>query len=525
MTLKWLYINPRYCWHSNIEVLEDSNGVKIIGDFILQDEKWRGALGKQGMYGEPAVCDPQYNCGTIRMEISWCHNPSISTTYHPSSLPALEQLKLNSAETNLRLGNLNNVIMMLRRFPLKFNVREVRLTNIDFFLKDLFSGKLGEAERSDVDATMMKSVFIPDITITTQLHPRKKDKGGIPLYDMLERFFLRGVAKKVMTNYMVYYKGLGSIFGGLFSQMYGGKSNAQTGHLRSTFNSLANVGWFNEFGMSKKNLQRKYVTADDPDIDKAVLFEGYLEKSSNSKASTFRNFKLYLFKLRGSTMFYQRVNPKTGLPMMEVKKLVLAEHQKIEYRNKNGDDEIFVLEIDNDRYFRLPRIKEKKLPKPMKGKIPTLRAWYNQILRHRHRDHLHSDYVLVKLHSAKDLPTLSNAFNTLMKLTHRISPRCKIRVINTSGDDVVPVRSSSEKHSRSPLWDEEFALGPVDISAQVLVIELESDGEYVGEVTFPLMQFRKSEDQEFNVPLHSTKGSHDVSGYLNFKARIVTSIL
>ena len=68
MTLKWLYINPRYCWHSNIEVIEDSRGVTISGDFILQDDKWRGALGKQGMHGESAVCDPKYNCGTWL----WC---------------------------------------------------------------------------------------------------------------------------------------------------------------------------------------------------------------------------------------------------------------------------------------------------------------------------------------------------------------------------------------------------------------------------------------------------------------------
>ena len=209
MTLKWLYINPRYCWHSDIEVLEDSKGVKISGDFILQDDKWRGALGKAGMYGEPAVCDPQYNCGTINMEISWVYNPSISTAYLPSSQAALEQLKMNSAETNLRLGNIDNVIAMLRRFPLKFNVREVVLKNIDFYLKDLFSGKLGEAERSDADATMMKSVFIPKITVNTELHPKKKDMGGIPLYDMLERFFMRGVATRVMTNYMVYVLDVG----------------------------------------------------------------------------------------------------------------------------------------------------------------------------------------------------------------------------------------------------------------------------------------------------------------------------
>jgi len=290
-----------------------------------------------------------------------------------------------------------------------------------------------------------------------------------------------------------YYKGLGSIFGGLFSQVYRTKSSVQTGRLKSTFTSLSNSGWFDEFMMSKKNIQRKYVTADDPDIEKAVLYEG------------------------------QRVNPKTGLPSMELKKIVLAHHQKIEFRK----DEIFLLEDDNDRFFRLPQIKESDLPIPMKGKIPSLEDWYKAIMRHRHRDHLHGDCVLVKLHSAKGLPTVSSKFETLLKISNRINPRCKIRVIDTSGDDAVPSRMSSEKHSRNPVWNEEFALGPVDISAQVLVIEIHSNDDYVGEVTFPLMQFRKSEDQEFNIPLQDVdnKCSVNVSGYLRFKARIITSLL
>ena len=224
--------------------------------------------------------------GTINMEISWVHNSQLSTTYLPSSQAALEQLKMNSAETNLRLGNLDNVIAMLRRFPLKFNVREVRLSNIDFYLKDLFSGKQGEAERSDVDATMMNAVFIKNITVSTELHPTKKDNGGIPLYDMLERFFLRGVSSKVMTNYMVYYKGLGSIFGGLFSQVYRTKSSVQTGSLKSTFVSLGNAGWLSEFNMSKKYLQRKYVTADDPDIEKAVLYVVFEHRQTKKHTRT-----------------------------------------------------------------------------------------------------------------------------------------------------------------------------------------------------------------------------------------------
>ena len=168
-------------------------------------------------------------------------------------------------------------------------------------------------------------------------------------------------------------------------------------------------------------------------------------------------------------MFYQRVNPKTGLPSMELKKLVLADHQRIELRKK--DEEIFLLEVDNDRFFRVPRIKESELPNAMKGKIPSLEDWYKAIMRHRHRDHLHGDSVLVKLHSAKGLPTVASAIEIF---SYKIKPRCTLRVIDTSGNDVTKKRVSSEKRSRNPVWNEEFALGPVDISAQVLVIEVRS---------------------------------------------------
>eukprot|EP00939_MAST-03C_sp_MAST-3C-sp1_P004672 g4672.t1 len=516
-TLKWLYINPRYNWHESIDVKVGREGVSISGDFILQDSKWNGALGKRGMYGQSAVCDPERNRGTINMEIAWVHNPDKRKTYLPPDLSAMDQLKMNSAETSLRLGNLDNVIAMVRRFPLKFNVRYVRLTDVNFFLKDLFSGKSGAAE----DGEEMKSIYIPEIVVDKELHPSTKDGGGIPLYDMLERFFLKGVSHRVLGNYMVYYRGLASIFGGVFNSIFKGKSTSRTSEIKGKFTALRKYNFFGELGLSKSEKKEKYVTADDPDIDKPKLFEGYLEKCSRSKRYQFRNWKLYLFMLRGSTLFYQRVDYKTGNPSQEIKKLVLSRHQMVAFKAKEG--EIFIVEENNDRYLRFPRIRG-EVPKIMQSKMPTIEEWYRIVQRHRHRDFPDADSILVRLDRATDLPSLANSFMSSLSLTEGIDPYCVIRIIDPDNDgkDALPSRVSATKSSRNPSWKEEFAMGPVDIQRHFLVIEVKSGEDYVGEVMYPLIQLRKSEEQAFITPLMDPDGRSyvKVQGLVHFKARI-----
>ena len=47
-----------------------------------------------------------------------------------------------------KLGNQSNVERMLRDFPLLFDVRDVELTSLNMYLKDLFTGYRGAKERS-----------------------------------------------------------------------------------------------------------------------------------------------------------------------------------------------------------------------------------------------------------------------------------------------------------------------------------------------------------------------------------------
>ena len=62
---------------------------------------------------------------------------------------ALEQLQQNSEETNLRLGDFDAVLAMLRDFPLLFDVRRCVMSDIEVFLRDLFMGHAGEGERGE----------------------------------------------------------------------------------------------------------------------------------------------------------------------------------------------------------------------------------------------------------------------------------------------------------------------------------------------------------------------------------------
>ena len=61
---------------------------------------------------------------------------------------ALEQLRVNSEETARKMGHQRHVANMLRDFPLLFDVRDVELTGLNMYVKDLFMGYKGAKERT-----------------------------------------------------------------------------------------------------------------------------------------------------------------------------------------------------------------------------------------------------------------------------------------------------------------------------------------------------------------------------------------
>ena len=75
-------------------------------------------------------------------EVAWVTPHTLDST---ATLPSLEQLQQNSDETNLRLGCVPHALTMLRTFPLLFEARRFVVSDVQFFLKDLFMGARGEA--------------------------------------------------------------------------------------------------------------------------------------------------------------------------------------------------------------------------------------------------------------------------------------------------------------------------------------------------------------------------------------------
>uniref|UniRef100_A0A7S3NI83 C2 domain-containing protein n=1 Tax=Aureoumbra lagunensis TaxID=44058 RepID=A0A7S3NI83_9STRA len=79
----------------------------------------------------------------LKLKLSWTLQPSGKTykdILRESNLKALEQLQQNSAETNLKLGNLSILTHMLSDFPVLFDIHAFELNRVNFYLKALFAG-------------------------------------------------------------------------------------------------------------------------------------------------------------------------------------------------------------------------------------------------------------------------------------------------------------------------------------------------------------------------------------------------
>ena len=133
MTMKWLAVDPRHCKHNceeSFTVTKDADGYPIVrGWFRLMDSN-----------GDTEDENGNMTCGEIEMELNWRFSKVMHETEVLHELTALEQLKMNSAETQLRLGSIPRVIHRLESFPLRFRVHRCTLRDISVNLKDMFMG-------------------------------------------------------------------------------------------------------------------------------------------------------------------------------------------------------------------------------------------------------------------------------------------------------------------------------------------------------------------------------------------------
>lgn len=146
ITTKFLLMKPLHCWHDKDCVVNADGSLE--GWFPLSNAHWDSP--------EEEVC------GSIKLRLRWTNKDGFDQQYKPPVLSALDQLKQNSDETNLKLGNTKLVELMLRNFPLSVGLRRLTIRNIEFFLRDLFMGVEGAAEATGA----MRAIPLPFLECT-----------------------------------------------------------------------------------------------------------------------------------------------------------------------------------------------------------------------------------------------------------------------------------------------------------------------------------------------------------------------
>ena len=140
------------------------------GWFPLKSKKWLDKGGKK---------DSQ-DLGEIELEMRWFYEEGWDEGWNEPRQTALQQLTENSNETKLRLGNIDKVKTMLNNVPIIFRFHRVAIRNTRFYLKDLFRGGKGEAEKrmaKQLDATGARYLEVKHIDWKTLFRPRKGDPG------------------------------------------------------------------------------------------------------------------------------------------------------------------------------------------------------------------------------------------------------------------------------------------------------------------------------------------------------------
>ena len=84
-------------------------------------------------------------------------------------LKALDQLRANSDETRLRIGDVEAARVMLTAFPLRFEMAFFCITNTRFYVKDVVLGSEGEMTRLQANAdpfqTELKCSFFSKVRV------------------------------------------------------------------------------------------------------------------------------------------------------------------------------------------------------------------------------------------------------------------------------------------------------------------------------------------------------------------------
>lgn len=272
-TAKMLILDPTniYCDPRSLQIsrgppvaAEGPRSYDLEADVRLRDRRFGGCVGP---------FDPRE--ATLAVRVSYCRDPEGVTSEQLAAMrpsTALEQLRQNSEETGRKLGNQGHVERMLRDFPLLFDVRDVELTSLNMYLKDLFTGYRGARERSqqkvasklekkgwtppklsenpvkpltatltednaDLRGRFKDTVFVDKVDLRNKLRDATAPE-GIDLY-VLARSFVGSTIQPLFSEADVLQSGFGHILSGVFSGgMFGESRKTEVLHAAALQRSL-----------------------------------------------------------------------------------------------------------------------------------------------------------------------------------------------------------------------------------------------------------------------------------------------
>ncbi len=456
-TLKYLYTNPRYLEHSSMEVEQDGT---IRGWFPLRDDRLDEAP-----------------CGEVELWFQWVYTQK-NRKWRPDPLTALQQLQENSNETKLRLGNPGNVVRMLRRFPLLFEVQRVTIRNIRFFLKDLFLGREGEAERTEAEGGDSSGdfIFLPRIEVL-DFADKQQSGRGTNLWKVCEKL-VWGIIPEINSRTLgSATRQITSALAGGFTSLFARYRLNKAEHMYRTWQNLK-AKMRRAFGLVKKH---KQVTCYNEDYWKPITQSGVKSAPEMAGPLEIRNgnsWKLNWAEVRGNTLFYWEVNKQNDKVGIHQKlDISTTTELTMERKESNFSDEI-VLQVDKHRtQLRVPITQ---------GSLFTARNWY---------------LCLSKLRCRQLPPTL---LVHLIRATHTppadkngLSDPYAVVTLRDARGQVCSeqIQSTIKKKTLDPVWNQVIRIWPIPSNACWLRIELwdydvVSQDDYVGHVQLHLDQIR-----------------------------------
>jgi len=421
-TLKWFYLNPKYNHHDSIEVLDDHT---IRGWFPLLDNNMDVG-----------------NNGAIELWFRWDYDEAYdhvrlgTEPKKEKTLTALQQLTENSDETQLRLGNLNNVKEMLRTFPILLNVRRIVLRDVHFYLKDLFKGEAKDLESRD-------SVHIKKL----ELHKFKKSYGaqGMVLKDFLKQFVFKILpALKGNTIGSAIWQVIGGVASG-FPNLFATKDLEKLMHGDAWLEVGAKLSlWFH------RPREQTMVYSYDTDYFKEKILEGLTEISISG------GWKLCKAEFKGNTLFFWETDGKTKKSVVRKIDISMVEDMKV---LKEGHDhmEIFHFGVKRPYRLRVPNY----VARPLLGQWEATMRVYMQRPLFR--------CIVVRVISALDLPSMD--VNGSCDPYFIVSLKSRASKFHGGNDLAQQQRSRVQKKTRNPIYNEYFYLHPVPTAADYVQID------------------------------------------------------